>query len=74
MPIWRLQQLRKAKCGRATDGIEIHGLDTMQQKLTYISTRYPYESELLLRRMGNKFRNSVKKRMPDSGMKAKGNY
>lgn len=52
-------------------GLEIQGLDTLQQKLNYISTRYPYESEILLTKMGNKFRNSVKKRTPDSGLQSK---
>ena len=49
------------------EGLDINGLDTMQKKLNYISIRYPYESEILLTKMGNKFRNSVKKRTPDSG-------
>ena len=52
-------------------GLEIQGLDTMQKKLNYISTRYPYESEILLTKMGNKFRNSVKKKTPDSGVTSK---
>ena len=52
-------------------GLEIQGLDTLQQKLNYISTRYPYESEVLLTKMGNKFRNSVKKRTPNSGYESK---
>ena len=52
-------------------GLEIQGLDTLQQKLTYISNRYPYESEVLLTKMGNKFRNSVKKRTPNSGYESK---
>ena len=52
-------------------GLEIQGLDTLQQKLNYISTRYPYESEIFLTKMGNKFRNSVKKRTPDSGLQSK---
>ncbi len=52
-------------------GLEIQGLDTLQQKLKYISNRYPYESEVLLTKMGNKFRNSVKKKTPDSGYESK---
>ena len=52
-------------------GLEIQGLDTLQQKLNYISNRYPYESEVLLTKVGNKFRNSVKKRTPDSGYESK---
>lgn len=52
-------------------GLEIQGLDTLQKKLQYISNRYPYESEILLARMGNKFRNSVKKKTPDSGVASK---
>ena len=52
-------------------GLEIQGLDTLQQKLKYISTRYPYESEVLLTKMGNKFRNSVKKKTPNSGYESK---
>ncbi len=52
-------------------GLEIQGLDTLQKKLQYISHRYPYESEILLARMGNKFRNSVKKKTPDSGYESK---
>ena len=52
-------------------GLEVKGLDTLQEKLNYISTRYPYESELLLTKMGNKFRNSVKARTPDSGTTSK---
>ncbi len=52
-------------------GLEIQGLDTLQKKLNYISTRYPYESEILLTKMGNKFRNSVKKKTPDSGYESK---
>ena len=52
-------------------GLEIQGLDTLQKKLNYISTRYPYESEILLGRMGNKFRNSVRKKTPDSGVASK---
>ena len=51
--------------------LEIHGLDTMQQKLNYIATNYPYESEVLLTRMGNKFRNSVKRRTPEGGYESK---
>ena len=52
-------------------GLEIQGLDTLQKKLNYISTRYPYESEILLTKMGNKFTNSVKKKTPDSGYESK---
>lgn len=51
--------------------LEIQGLDTLQRKLKYISNRYPYESEVLLTKMGNKFRNSVKKRTPNSGYESK---
>ena len=53
------------------NGLEIDGLNTMQQKLKYVATHYPYESEILLRKMGNKFRNSVKRRTPDSGLQSK---
>lgn len=53
------------------DGLEINGLDTMQKKLNYVATKYPYESEILLKKMGNKFRNSVKCRTPDSGLQSK---
>lgn len=53
------------------DGLEISGLDTMQKKLNYVATKYPYESEILLTKVGNKFRNSVKKRTPDSGKQSK---
>ena len=52
-------------------GLEIQGLDTLQQKLNYISTRYPYESEILLTKVGNKFRNSVKARTPESDISSK---
>ncbi len=52
-------------------GLEVKGLDTLQKKLNAISTRYPYESELLLTKMGNKFRDSVKARTPDSGTTSK---
>lgn len=52
-------------------GLEIQGLDTLEQKLNYISNRYPYESEVLLTKMGNKFRSSVKKKTPDSGYESK---
>ena len=52
-------------------GLEVKGLDTLQKKLNYISNRYPYESEVLLTKMGNKFRNSVKKKTPDSGYESK---
>ena len=53
------------------NGFEVSGLDTMKKKLNYISTRYPYESEVLLTNMGNKFRASVKRRTPDSGLQSK---
>ena len=53
------------------DGLDVNDLDTMQKKLNYISTRYPYESEILLTKMGNKFRNSVKRKTPDSGYESK---
>ena len=52
-------------------GLEVKGLDILQKKLNTISTRYPYESEVLLTKMGNKFRNSVKARTPDSGTTSK---
>jgi len=55
----------------ATNGLEIQDLDTLQKKLNYIATNYPYESEILLTKMGNKFRNSVKRRTPDSGLQSK---
>jgi len=53
------------------NGLEISGLDTMQKKLSYVATKYPYESEILLKKMGNKFRNSVKKKTPNSGYESK---
>lgn len=53
------------------NGLEVSGLDTMQKKLKYVATHYPYESELLLKKMGNKFRASVKRRTPDSGLQSK---
>ena len=53
------------------DGIEIQGLDTIQKKLNYVATKYPYESEELLNKMGNKFRASVKRRTPNSGLQSK---
>lgn len=71
MPIWKLQQRGRVRGGMSRDGLDINGLDTMQKKLNYISTRYPYESEILLIKMGNKFRNSVKKKTPDSGVASK---
>lgn len=43
----------------------------MQKKLSYVATKYPYESEILLKKMGNKFRNSVKKKTPNSGYESK---
>ena len=52
-------------------GLEINGLDTLQTKLNYIAKNYPYESEILLTKMGNKFRNSVKSKTPDSGVESK---
>ena len=51
--------------------LEITGLDTIQKKLNYVATKYPYESEILLKKIGNKFRNSVKRRTPDSGFQSK---
>lgn len=71
MLIWKLQQRGRVKCGMSKNGLDINGLDTMQKKLNYISTRYPYESEILLTKMGNKFRNSVKRKTPDSGYESK---
>ena len=71
MPIWKLQQRGRVKCGMSRDRLDISGLDTMQKKLNYISTRYPYESEILLTKMGNKFRNAVKNKTPDSGYESK---
>ena len=71
MLIWKLQQRGRVKYGMNRDGIDMNGLDTMQKKLNYISTRYPYESEILLSKMGNKFRNSVKRKTPDSGYESK---
>ena len=50
---------------------KIHGFDTIQKKLKYVATHYPYESEILLAKMGNKFRTSVKRRTPDSGLQSK---
>ena len=55
----------------ANDGLEIYGLDTLQKKINYVATKYPYESEMLLTKMGNKFRNSVRRRTPDSGLQSK---
>ena len=71
MHIWKLQQHGKVKCGVSKDGLEVNGLDTMQNKLKYVVTHYPYESEILLKKMGNKFRTSVKRRTPDSGLQSK---
>ena len=71
MPIWKLQQRGRVKYGVDKDGLDINSLDTMQKKLNYISTRYPYESEILLTKMGNKFRNSVKRKTLDSGYESK---
>ena len=53
------------------NGFDVSGLDTIQKKLNYVATKYPYESEILLTKMGNKFRNSVKKKTPDSGLQSK---
>jgi len=53
------------------NGFDVSGLDTIQKKLNYVATKYPYESEILLKKMGNKFRNSVKKKTPDSGLQSK---
>ena len=71
MRIWSLQQYGKVKCGVRRDGLEINGLDAMKKKLKYVATHYPYESEILLKKMGNKFRTSVKRRTPDSGLQSK---
>ena len=71
MLIWKLQQRGKVRCGMSRGGLDITGLDTMQKKLNYISTRYPYESEILLTKMGNKFRNPVKNKTPSSGYESK---
>ena len=71
MHIWNLQQYGKVRCGVSRDGLEIQGLDTMQKKLRYVAIHYPYESEVLLTKMGNKFRTSVKRRTPDSGLQSK---
>lgn len=49
----------------ANDGLEIHGLDDIQKQIGYIVANYPYESETLLKQMGNKFRKSVKDRTPE---------
>ncbi len=53
------------------DGLQVSGLDTMQKKLSYVATKYPYESEVLLTKMGNKFRTSVKHKTPNSGLQSK---
>ena len=71
MRIWKSQLYGKVKCGMSRDGLEINGLDVMQKKLKYVATHYPYESELLLKKMGNKFRTSVKHKTPDSGLISK---
>lgn len=71
MHTWKLQLLGKVKCGMGRNGLEVSGLDTIQKKLNYISTNYPYESEVLLIKMGNKFRNSVKCKTPDGGYESK---
>ena len=71
MRIWSLQQYGKVRCGVRRDGFKVRGLDTMQKKLRYVATKYPYESEVLLNKMGNKFRASVKRRTPDSGLQSK---
>ena len=71
MLTWRLQQFGKVRCGVNNGGLQINGLDTIQKKLKYVATHYPYESEILLKKMGNKFRTSVKRRTPDSGLQSK---
>lgn len=47
--------------------VEITGLDTLSKKLQHLVNNYPKESEELLVKMGNKFRNHVKDLTPDGG-------
>lgn len=54
-----------------SSGFELKGLDTLEQKLSYVAQNYPYESEILLARMGNNFRKAVKAKTPDSGEDSK---
>lgn len=44
----------------------MHGLDDISKKMQYIADNYPYESEELLVKMGNKFRKAVKEKTPES--------
>ena len=46
---------------------EINGLDTLSKKLEVLANNYPKQSDELLVKMGNKFRNHVKQLTPDSG-------
>lgn len=50
---------------------EIHGLTDLQKKLQYVVNSYPNESEILLTKMGNQFRNEVKKKTPQSDKQTK---
>lgn len=71
MRTWKLQQLGKVKCGKMSSSFELKGLDTLEKKLSYVAENYPYESEILLTRMGNNFRKAVKAKTPDSGEDSK---
>lgn len=44
----------------------MHGLDDIAKKMQYVADNYPYESEELLVKMGNKFRKAVKEKTPES--------
>ena len=53
------------------DIFELNGLTDLQKKIEFVAKKYPYESEELLQKMGNKFRKSVKEKTPDSGRVSK---
>lgn len=53
------------------DIFELNGLTDLQKKLEFVADKYPYESEELLQKMGNKFRKAVKEKTPDSGRESK---
>ena len=42
----------------------LNGADEFQQKLNTLISKYPDESEVFLKKMGNKFRTEVKKETP----------
>lgn len=55
------------------DVFELNGLSDLQKKLEFVADNYPYESEILLQKMGNKFRSSVKKKTEQEVRKKTGN-